>query len=88
MSDVRTPKLAAKKTPHRIRKPSRPLDGVNHRLLREQKAAEIADHAHDDDSAPPTRKELEGMASELGIKFDGRTSDRKLAKAIDDALKK
>jgi hypothetical protein len=34
----------------------------------------------------PTRAEIEQMAKELGIKFDGRTSDRKLLKAIDDKL--
>lgn len=35
---------------------------------------------------PATRAELEQKAGELGIKFDGRTSDAKLAKAIADAL--
>ncbi|MDQ0022909.1 hypothetical protein J2X90_000695 [Variovorax paradoxus] len=32
--------------------------------------------------APPTRAELEQKAKELGIKFDGRTGDKKLAEAI------
>jgi len=32
--------------------------------------------------APPTRAELEQKATELGIKFDGRTGDKKLAEAI------
>jgi hypothetical protein len=31
-----------------------------------------------DDSVPPTRDEIERKAAELGIKFDGRTSDKKL----------
>jgi hypothetical protein len=31
------------------------------------------------EDAPPTRAELEEKATELGIKFDGRTSDRKLS---------
>jgi hypothetical protein len=31
-----------------------------------------------DDSTPPTRDEIERKATELGIKFDGRTSDKKL----------
>lgn len=35
--------------------------------------------------APPTRDELEEKARDLGIKFDGRTSDKKLAAAIADA---
>jgi hypothetical protein len=39
------------------------------------------------DDAPPTRAELEAKAAEMGLKFDGRTSDRKLAQAIADALK-
>jgi hypothetical protein len=39
-----------------------------------------------DDSAPPTREELEIKATELGIKFDGRYSDKKIAQMIDEAL--
>jgi len=34
------------------------------------------------DDAPPTRGELEQKATELEIKFDGRTSDRKLRDLI------
>lgn len=34
-----------------------------------------------------TREQLEAKAQELGIKFDGRTSDAKLKKAIDDLEK-
>lgn len=40
-----------------------------------------------DDNAPPTRTELETKAKELGISFDGRTTDRKLGERIADALK-
>lgn len=36
--------------------------------------------------APPTRQEIEKMARDLDIKFDGRTSDKKLLKLIDDKL--
>lgn len=39
----------------------------------------------DDDSAP-TRAELETMASELGIRFDGRTTDAGLLKKINAEL--
>ena len=39
-----------------------------------------------DDNAPPTREELEAKATELGIKFDGRTSDKSLAAKIQSAL--
>lgn len=38
------------------------------------------------DDAPPTREELELKATELGIKFDGRTSDAKLLERINEAL--
>jgi hypothetical protein len=41
-----------------------------------------------DDFAPPTRQELETKATELGIKFDGRFSDKKIAQLIDEALAK
>jgi len=39
-----------------------------------------------DEISPPTREELEQQAKELGIKFDGRTSDEKLADRIEEAL--
>jgi hypothetical protein len=35
----------------------------------------------------PTREELEAKATELGLKFDGRTSDKKLSEAILEKLK-
>ena len=38
------------------------------------------------DDAPPTREELEAKATELGIKFDGRTKDKKLGQLIQDRL--
>lgn len=38
------------------------------------------------DDAPPTRQEMEQKAKELGLKFDGRTSDRKLGDLIAKAL--
>ena len=34
------------------------------------------------DNAPPTRKELEQKATELGIKYDGRWNDKRLASVI------
>lgn len=37
--------------------------------------------------APPTRAELEQKATELGLKFDGRTGDKKLGEMIAEALK-
>lgn len=38
------------------------------------------------DNAPPTRAEMEQKAKELKIKFDGRTTDRKLLALIESAL--
>ncbi len=40
-----------------------------------------------EDSAPPTRAEIEAKAAELGLKFDGRTSDKRLLERIEAALK-
>ena len=37
------------------------------------------------DDAPPTRDELEQKARELGIKFDGRTTDAALLRRIETA---
>ena|SRR3972149_3088119 len=41
-----------------------------------------------EDNAPPTRKELETKAKELGIKFDKKTTDAELSDAITAALAK
>jgi len=41
-----------------------------------------------DDNAPPTRKELEAKAKELGIKFTNKTTDAELSAAITAALAK
>jgi len=38
------------------------------------------------DESQPNREELEAKATELGLKFDGRTSDRKLGVLISEAL--
>lgn len=40
-----------------------------------------------DEQNPPTREELEQKANELGIKFDGRTTDRKLLEKIEEVLR-
>lgn len=34
-----------------------------------------------------TRADLEAKATELGVKFDGRTTDAKLAERIEEAMK-
>lgn len=40
-----------------------------------------------DDEAPPTRQEIEEQAKLLGIKFDGRYSDKRLLERIAEAMK-
>lgn len=52
----------------------------------EGKPAQVAEQAIPADDAQPTREELESKATELGLKFDGRTSDRKLGALISEAL--
>lgn len=39
-----------------------------------------------EDDAPPTRAELEAKADEIGLKFDRRIGDKKLAALIQEAL--
>ena len=88
------PKYAKNRKPVKVRKPSKPIDGINHRLLREQaeaaaqaqaKVVEVVEAVPEDDAAP-TRAELEAKAKELGIRFDGRTGDKKLGQLIQDRL--
>ena len=40
------------------------------------------------DNEPPTRAELEQKAKDLGVKFDGRTPEKKLAEMIEAKLAK
>ena len=51
-----------------------------------QKETPKVDTPVPDDNAAPTRAELEAKAKELGIGFDGRTSDAKLLKRINHHL--
>lgn len=92
-TNILAPKYRKNKKPVKVRKPSKPIDGINHRLLREQaeaqakiKAAEPVEASVPDENAPPTREELEAKATELGIPFNGRTSDKKLSGLIATAL--
>jgi len=87
---ILTPKYRTGKKPVKVRKPSKPIDGINHRLLAEQAAArakEVLIDSVPEDNEAPTREELETKATELGIKFDGRTSDKKLNSLIESKLK-
>lgn len=79
------PRYRKNKKPVKVRKPSKPIDGINHRLLREQAEAAAQEIVPEDD-ALPTREELEAKATELGIRFDGRTKDKKLGQLIQDRL--
>ena len=94
--NILMPKYRKNKKPVKVRKPSRPLDGINHRLLREQAAAaaaalqapEVVETSVPDDSEAPTRIELVEKAKELGLTFTKRTSDEKLLAMITEALNK
>ena len=86
--NILTPKYGKNKKPIKKRKPSKPLDGINNRLLREQEAqaAVAIEPEIISEDAAPTRAELEAKATELGIRFDGRTKDKKLGQLIQDRL--
>lgn len=79
--EVAPSKKPSKKSGRRL-KPSRPLDGVNRRLLPKPTAQtqEAVEEAKDDQ--PATRDELEAKATELGITFTDKTTDAKLLKLI------
>jgi hypothetical protein len=94
--NILMPKYRKNKKPVKVRKPSRPIDGINHRLLREQAAAaaaapqalEVVETTVPEDSEAPTRIELVEKAKELGLTFTKRTSDEKLLAMITEALNK
>ncbi len=62
----------------KAKKKSKPLGEV---------AAQPVQPVEIDDNAPVTRAELEQKANELGIKHDGRTTDKRLSEKIEAALK-
>jgi hypothetical protein len=86
--NILSPKYRKNKKPVKVRKPSKPLDGINHRLLREQAASapQAVESTVPEDSAPPTRIELIEKAKELGLTFTKRTSDEKLLDMINTTL--
>ena len=82
------PKWATK--PVKKKKPARPLDW-REQAKAKAAAAVVVPVAEPEpeqiaDDAPPTRAELEAKATELGIRFDGRTRDKKLGQLIQDRL--
>ena len=75
------------------RRPSKPLDGINRRLAKPEPVAAAPEPAPapeptavPQDNEPVTREELETKATELGIPFNGRTSNKKLTSLIETAL--
>lgn len=48
----------------------------------EQAAESVAAQALSDDTRPPSREELEQMATTLGLPFSARVSDKKLAALV------
>ena len=55
---------------------------ANEAKIAAAKDADLKKQAEQDDTAAPTREELEQAATTLGILFDGRTKDKKLAELI------
>lgn len=83
----------SKVKPKPPRRPSKPLDGVNRRLAKTESVAAATEPVSApepvavlEDNAPVTREELEAKATELGIPFNGRTSNKKLTSLIETAL--
>ena len=79
------PKWAMK--PIKKKKPSKPLDWREQAKAVPAPASEPEPEPESiDEDALPTREELEAKATELGIRFDGRTKDKKLGQLIQDRL--
>lgn len=83
----------SKVKPKPPRRPSKPLDGINRRLVKAEPVVAAPEPvpapepvAVPEDNAPVTREELEAKATELGIPFNGRTSNKKLTSLIETAL--
>jgi hypothetical protein len=81
-------KAVAKAKPWlRLQAPQKPLQPL---LSAEEVSALIAPISQAPvpaDDVPPTRSELEQKAIELGVKFDGRTTDAALLRRINSVLK-
>ena len=63
-------------------KAARDADLIAAAAAREAEAERLAKIALDDVNKPPTRDELEQMATSLGLPFTARTGDKKLADLI------
>ena len=80
------PKPLPKKVPKP--KPPKPVNKLDPKWSAEQRAKAAAEAPAEvpQDDAPVTREELEAKATELGIPFNGRTSNKKLSGLIATAL--
>lgn len=63
------------------------MQGWSESLVLAVSAYQNEDVQQTEDDLPPSRAEIEQKAVELGIKFDGRTTDRKLLDKINEVLK-
>ncbi len=88
-------KPVPKPLPKRVSKPKppKPVNKLDPKWSAEQRAkaaaevqVEAAPAEVPQDDAPVTREELEAKATELGIPFNGRTSNKKLSGLIATAL--
>jgi hypothetical protein len=77
------PKWAIK--PTKKKKAAKPLDWRD-QVKATPAPAPVVEPEPISDDAEPTRAELEAKATELGIRFDGRTKDKKLGQLIQDRL--
>jgi hypothetical protein len=83
-------KPVPKPLPKRVQKPKppKPVNKLDPKWSAEQraKAAAAVPEEVPQDDAPVTREELEAKATELGIPFNGRTSNKKLSGLIATAM--
>ena len=83
-------KPVPKPLPKRVQKPKppKPVNKLDPKWSAEQraKAAAAVPEEVPQDDAPVTREELEAKATDLGIPFNGRTSNKKLSGLIATAM--
>lgn len=82
---IQKPKQKWAIKPIKKKKAAKPLDWREQVKAKPAPATEPEPEPIDEDTAP-TREELEAKAIELGIRFDGRTKDKKLGQLIQDRL--
>ena len=60
---------------------------LERKATKQVRPSPINKRALEQENLPPSRSELETKATELNLKFDGRTPDKKLFKMIEESLK-